>query len=124
MASANREVHPTGSVVHEITQDAKEMAQELTKSAQATVQGGAQYVQDRVNDGLRQADGLVADYTGRSVNRWTVDLKAHVRQHPLRSFGIMVGIGFAIGKLLQVGVATGLDDARRHERGRSEGRET
>ena len=65
MASANREVHPTGSVVHEITQDAKEMAQELAKSAQATVQGGAQYVQDRVNDGLRQADGLVADYTGR-----------------------------------------------------------
>jgi ElaB/YqjD/DUF883 family membrane-anchored ribosome-binding protein len=123
MARATRKTQPTGSVVHEVTQDAKEIAQELAKSAQETALGGAQYAQDLLHDGLRRADALVAEYTGRSVNRWRADLKAHVRQHPLSSFGMMVAVGFVIGKLIQSRGATGLDEAPRHEGWRSQGAE-
>jgi ElaB/YqjD/DUF883 family membrane-anchored ribosome-binding protein len=103
MASAARKTHPAGSVVHEMRQDAKQIAEEWRESAQAMAEHGARYVQGRVHEGLRHADGLLQECTGRSASHWRSALKAHVRQHPLRSFGIMVGVGFAIGKLLQIG---------------------
>ena len=118
MASLHRKPYPSGSVLHEITQDAKQIAEEWKESAQAAAERNARYVQGRVHDGLRQADGLVQEYTGRSASRWTSDLKTHVRQHPLRSFGIMVGIGFALGKLLQTsGSSDPAPTPRRTERG-------
>jgi ElaB/YqjD/DUF883 family membrane-anchored ribosome-binding protein len=108
MASVSR--GPQGSVVYEMKQDAKEIAQELTTSARAAARDGARYVQERLHDGLHQADGLMVEYTGRSASRWRSDLKAHVRQSPLSSFAIMVAAGFVIGKLLQ---ARGTDESSR-----------
>jgi ElaB/YqjD/DUF883 family membrane-anchored ribosome-binding protein len=104
-------------------QDAKQIAEEWKQSAQVVADRSARYVQERVHEGLRYADALVQEYTGQSVTRWRSDLKTHVRQHPLRSFGIMVGVGFAIGKLLQTGRAPDPVDSTPRAGGGTERRE-
>jgi hypothetical protein len=41
----------------------------------------------------------VTDLTGKSVGAWTDDVQRIVRDHPLQSAVVMLGLGYVLGKL-------------------------
>jgi hypothetical protein len=47
---------------------------------------------------IERIDGKVTDLTGKSVGAWTDDVQRIVRDHPLQSAVVMLGLGYVLGK--------------------------
>jgi hypothetical protein len=72
-------------------------AEEVTKgAAQAATEAGV-YVQDK----LGAVDATVRDYTGKPLGEWTEDLKTLMRERPMMGAALMIGVGYAVARLLR-----------------------
>ena len=75
----------------ESTTDAAERAGEY-------VSGQVAYLSDRARDVARAARDRIQDYAGESAEVWS-DVREYVRTHPLQMLGILVGVGYILGKV-------------------------
>jgi len=61
----------------------------------------------RLRRGAREVAGDVDDrmarLTGRSTSEWMTELRGFVRDHPLQTLAVTVGVGYLIGKLTRRG---------------------
>jgi hypothetical protein len=65
-------------------------------AAQAATEAGV-YVQDK----LGAVDDTVRDYTGKPLGEWTEDLKTLMRERPMMGAALMIGVGYAVARLLR-----------------------
>lgn len=65
-------------------------------SAQSAAERAACYVQEQ----LHRADSKVSEITGRPLASWTGDAQKLVRDHPVQSAAVMLGVGYVLGKLM------------------------
>jgi ElaB/YqjD/DUF883 family membrane-anchored ribosome-binding protein len=63
---------------------------DAAERAGASVQEGVADFLDRVHDLTREADG------------WVGEVREFVRTHPLQALAATVGIGFIVGKMIQI----------------------
>jgi ElaB/YqjD/DUF883 family membrane-anchored ribosome-binding protein len=89
VGKAREKMETLGASARESIQDWKESAGDRANRA-------TRYVQDR----LEQADDRIVDLTGRPLGSWTADVKEYIRQHPIQTALIAVGVGYILGKLI------------------------
>jgi ElaB/YqjD/DUF883 family membrane-anchored ribosome-binding protein len=89
MDRAREKIETLGASARESLEDWKDSAGDAAHRA-------SRYVQDRLED----ADDRIVDMTGRPLASWTADVKRHIRQHPLQSALIAIGVGYVLGKLI------------------------
>jgi len=65
-------------------------------SAQSAAERASEYVQEQ----LHRADSKVTEITGRPLASWTADAQKFVRDHPVQSAAIVLGVGYVLGKLM------------------------
>jgi ElaB/YqjD/DUF883 family membrane-anchored ribosome-binding protein len=47
------------------------------------------------------ANELVEEYTGRTAEAWTTDIRSYVRTHPLQIVLATIGVGYVLGKIIK-----------------------
>ena len=65
-------------------------------SAQCAAERASEYVHEQ----LQRADSKVTEITGRPLASWTADAQKFVRDHPVQSTAVVLGVGYVLGKLL------------------------
>jgi ElaB/YqjD/DUF883 family membrane-anchored ribosome-binding protein len=65
-------------------------------SAQCAAERATGYVQEQ----LHRADSKVNEITGRPLASWTGDAQKFVRDHPVQSAAVVLGLGYVLGKLM------------------------
>jgi ElaB/YqjD/DUF883 family membrane-anchored ribosome-binding protein len=97
----------SAATARKITDASAATARRITDAAQDAAGRAGSYVQrqvdvasDRAQDLARLANARVQAYTGRAADAWVSDAQGYVRSHPLQMLGVMVGIGYVVGKLM------------------------
>jgi ElaB/YqjD/DUF883 family membrane-anchored ribosome-binding protein len=96
---AREQVDKAREKIETIGASARESLQDWRESAEGAAHRATRYVQDR----LEQADDRIVDMTGQPLESWSADLKDYIRQHPVQSTLIAVGLGYILGKLISRG---------------------
>ena len=65
-------------------------------SAQSAAERASGYMQEQ----LQRADTRVSEITGRPLTSWTADAQRYVREHPMQSAAVVLGLGYVLGKLM------------------------
>jgi ElaB/YqjD/DUF883 family membrane-anchored ribosome-binding protein len=65
-------------------------------AAQCAAERATGYVQEQ----LQRADSKVSEITGRPLASWTADAQKFVRDHPVQSAAIVLGLGYILGKVM------------------------
>jgi ElaB/YqjD/DUF883 family membrane-anchored ribosome-binding protein len=91
----------TGTVAAR-TRQVMDAAQDAAERAGEYVSGRVVYISDRAQDLARAARDRAQDYTGQS-EVWASDAREYARAHPLRMLGILIGVGYILGKLMMRG---------------------
>jgi ElaB/YqjD/DUF883 family membrane-anchored ribosome-binding protein len=96
MDKAREQVDRARERIETIGASARESLHDWRDSAEDAAHRATRYMHDR----LEEADDRIVDMTGRPLASWSADAKDYIRQHPIHSALIAVGVGYVLGKLI------------------------
>ena len=67
-----------------------------TDSALSAADRATDYVQLQ----LQRAGSKVSEITGRPLGSWTADVQKFVRDHPVQTAAVFLGLGYVLGKVM------------------------
>jgi ElaB/YqjD/DUF883 family membrane-anchored ribosome-binding protein len=79
---------------------ALDQVRDIRDRAGAYMQARMGAMSERAQSMARNANDRVAQLTGRPAEAWPEDAQRFVRDHPLGTLAIAVGVGYVVGKLL------------------------
>lgn len=81
---------------------ARDAARDVADRAGSWMQATVHRASDRAQDLAREAGDRMSHLTG-SMDAWSVEARRFVRERPLQSIAIAIGLGYVLGKALKRG---------------------
>ena len=67
--------------------------------ASCTWKESAQSAAGYLRGQLERVDTRIGEVTGRSLESWTADARKLLREHPVQTAAVMLGLGYVLGKV-------------------------